>query len=610
MKEHEFADLLGRLDPELVARAEAPVPKHRRPAFWIVPIAAALVILTCTALLAVPFIPRTLDVEYPLTDGTEIDNVWIWYTTSNGRQRREYVRLPENEQNVFLAWAHLNGIDDVVKLESIELSDPDDFESADKYATITVASAISDASDIDVLFASLEKTYARYYGVRKEQLELVITQLQITLEFSHDLQKIPTGVGAGKTIEITVTMTNISDQDIVHIGAESDFVPGAKLTLFPNGQTILPQPHGKTEEIATYRLAPGESKSITYTFQIPYTMPGFQLSSLGNLIYLGYYDLVLFYGEYSYTVNRAVTVSLANLNKSTALEAFYEFSEQLVPDTRKQLISSLSTYTFRDQSVMDDMTVDCMDGQGFFIESGEHELCSYAVRSDYNDWVSADTATFTAKEIPDGWSLPMGITEQDSIVQALSKIGLDEQMIGKILSEQGALKLAGPSIFDSALRFDGNLYLHCTEDHYVIEHSYCKTPEYSDSRRQRAEKYVFLYYNREDLSFESVKYTVRTQDITPITFDSPVVFTQIAGKSCNVTLTEEQTVILQQALFESTWQAVQDPEAPDCLAQAGKMTFSYCSTKGIVYLDGLQMKLYTNDWEKINEMLGCGAPYS
>lgn len=610
MKEHEFADLLGRLDPALVARAEAPVPKHRRPTFWIAAVAAVLVILTCTALLAVPFIPQTLDVEYPLTAGTEINNVWIWYTTSNGRQRREYVRLPENEQNVFLAWAHLNEIDDVVKLESIELADPDDSESAGKYATITVASAISDASDTDALFASLEKTYARYYGVRKEQLELVITQLQITLEFSHDLEKIPTPIGAGKTIEITVTMTNISDQDIVHIGAGSDFVPGAKLMLCPEGQTILPQPYGKTEEIATYRLAPGESKSITYTFQIPYTMPGFQLSSLGTLIYLGYYDLVLFYGEYSYTVNKAVTVSSANLNKTTALEAFYEFSEQLVPDTRRQMVSSLSTYTFRGQSVMADMTVDCMDGQGFFVESGEHEICSYTVSSRYNDWVSVDTVSFTAKEIPDGWTLPVGITDQDSIVQALSKIGLDEQMIGKILSEQGTLKLAGPNIYDSVVRFDGNLDLHCTEDHYVIEHLYFKTPEYSDSRRQRAEKHVFLYYNREDLSFASVKFTVQTQDATLITFDSSVVFTQIAGKGCNVTLTEEQTVILQQALFKGTWQSVQAQATPDCQGQAGKIAFSYSSTEGIVYLDGLQVNLSMSDWEKVNEMLGCKSPYS
>ena len=154
MKEHEFADLLSKLDPELVARAEAPVPRRRKPGFRIALVAAALAILICAALLAVPFIPKTLDVEYPLADGTEINNIWIWYTTKNGRQRREYVRLPENEQNVFLAWAYLNELDGDVKLVSVELADPNDPDNADKYATITVASALSDTSDTDALFAS------------------------------------------------------------------------------------------------------------------------------------------------------------------------------------------------------------------------------------------------------------------------------------------------------------------------------------------------------------------------------------------------------------------------------------------------------------------------
>ena len=608
MKEHEFADLLGKLDPELVARAEAPVPRHRKPSFRIALVAAALAILVCAALLAVPFIPKTLDVEYPLADETEINNIWIWYTTKNGRQKREYVRLPSSSENVFLAWAHLNGLDEDVQLESIELADPADPDNAGKYATITVASALSDTSDTDALFASLQKTYARYYGVQQEQLELVITQLQITLEFSHDLEKIPTPIGAGKTIEITVTMTNISDQDIVHIGAASDFVPLAKLCM--GDSVIYPQSLGGTEEIAAYRLAPGESKSITYTFEIPYAIPLNIPASSGILLYSGECDLVLFYGEYSYTVSRAVLVSSANLGKRTALEAFYEFSEQLVPNTRRQFTTSLSTYTCRGQSVMADMTVDCMDGQGFFVESGEHETCSYTVSSRYNGWVSVDTASFTANEIPDGWTLPMGITEQDDIVQALSKIGLDEQIIGKVLGEQGTLKLAGPSLYDSVLRFDGSLYLHCNQDSFVIEHVYTKTLEHSDSRKQGAEKHVFLYYNREDLSFASVKFTVQTQDATPITFDSSVVFTQIAGKGCNVTLTEEQTVILQQALSDGIWQAGQDPTTADCQGQAGKITFSYNSTKGIAYLDGLQVRLLTPDQEKVNEMLGCKSPYS
>ena len=604
MKEYEFADLLGKLDPELVARAEAPVPRHRKPSFRIALVAAALAILICAALLAVPFIPKTLDVEYPLADETEINNIWIWYTTKNGRQKREYVRLPSSSENVFLAWAHLNEIDEAVKLVSVELADPDDSESAGKYATITVASAISDASDTDALFASLQKTYARYYGVQQEQLEFAFIYLRTTLEFSHDLQRLPIRVGHGRSFEITVTMTNISDQDIVHIGAGSDFVPLAKLCR--GDSVIYPLPLGGTEEIETYRLAPGESKTVTYTFEMPY-------ASTDSLV-SAYYDLVLYWGEYSHTVSKAIMAKFDGLNNRTALEAFYAFSEEYASNTRELFLADLYTYKYRGESVMGSMEETVGDGQGFWVEEGESKnaLFSYSIITRYNDWVSVDDISFSAKALPDGWALPMGITEQDSIFDALSKLGYDEQTINRFLSEQGTIRLAGPQLYDSVLRFDGNLYLHCTADRYVIEHMCGKTPEHTDARIQRADKYVYLYYNREDRSFEGVNISVQTQDATPITFDSPVVFTQIAGKGCNVTLTEEQTAILQQALFEGIWtsnEASSQP-APDCQGKAGKITFSYNSTKGIAYLDGLQVRLLTPDQEKVNEMLGCKSPYS
>ena len=126
MTERKFAQLLSTIDPALIAEAEESVPMRQKPIFrrvLIAAVAAALVLALCSSLLIIPFIPTTLGLDYLTSpsDGTEPAfkerNAWIYYV-ENGKQKREYVRLPGSTENVFMAWKHLNGL-----VENAELLD-------------------------------------------------------------------------------------------------------------------------------------------------------------------------------------------------------------------------------------------------------------------------------------------------------------------------------------------------------------------------------------------------------------------------------------------------------------------------------------------------------
>ena len=109
MNEQKFTDLLGHIDPALIARAEKPVPMRQKPIFrraLIAAVAAMLALTMCASLVVIPFIPTTLGLDYLTSpsDGTETAfkerNAWIYYV-KDGKQKREYVRLPGDTQNVF-----------------------------------------------------------------------------------------------------------------------------------------------------------------------------------------------------------------------------------------------------------------------------------------------------------------------------------------------------------------------------------------------------------------------------------------------------------------------------------------------------------------------------
>ena len=191
MNEQQFTQLLGGIDPDLIARAEAPVSTRKKTGFKLALIAAVLALIVCASLLAIPFIPRTLELDYPTENGDmDFENVWIYYTDHNGRQKREYVRLPYSAQNVFAAWAHMSGLDGEVALHDIQ-------HGTDNSATLTVSTALAQHPASEALLKSLQKTYAAYSGIPEQSISFVFSNYPITLQFSHNLTETPIRVKSG-----------------------------------------------------------------------------------------------------------------------------------------------------------------------------------------------------------------------------------------------------------------------------------------------------------------------------------------------------------------------------------------------------------------------------
>ena len=69
MTEHEFTDLLGGIDPALIARAEARVPVRKKQSFrrTVIVLAAALLVLsTLLSVAAIASFPKTYDLDYEI----------------------------------------------------------------------------------------------------------------------------------------------------------------------------------------------------------------------------------------------------------------------------------------------------------------------------------------------------------------------------------------------------------------------------------------------------------------------------------------------------------------------------------------------------------------
>lgn len=606
MNEQQFTQLLGGIDPALIARAEAPVPMRKKPRFKLILIAAVLALLACTALVITPFIPTTLGIDYITSpiDGTETAfikrNVWIYYTTESGKQKREYVRLPGDDQNVFAAWAHLNGLGEQYKLYSVEYTD--DATLAGRYVIVTCSAALQEHPNAEALRASLQKTFAHSMGIPVNQ---VAVHFSDPLQFSHDLTDTPIRVKSGEPFTVTVTMTNVSDKDIVFKGAESAFVPKAKLRakfLQVSLYEIDPQMHESTGEIAEYRLAPGESKSVTYTFRIPYAEAG--------LTVMTGYDLVVSFGKQSQTFEQVTTVALY-FAASGARSAFENFTLSHTCEDRTELQSIWGSYTYQGENIMDQMQLLCGDGEYFWIEEGDWEYFSYyshGKQMQYG-WLSFYNYSFKAEVLPDGMTLPMGITEQDSILDALIKMGVDEQTALEYLTQQGTIQIAGNTISDmasSSIDFEpkGTIDLVCDTNQSIITCTLKKMIIAGSDPYPHATISFSLVYDRDSQSFLGIRFNVTLPTRPSITFDALPTFTLIGGEKCTITLTQEQADILRNAMTNGTWKSsVQDADY-DCKCMIGDIEIGYASKSGILQVGSFSVQFRLNDWIEVNKMLG------
>ena len=238
MTKRKFAQLLSAIDPALIAEAEESVPMRQKPKFRRAMVAAVASLLAMALLLGaavIPFIPTTLELEYPVENGDmDFKNVWVYYTDENGRQKREYVRLPYSVQNVFAAWAHLSGLDESAQLLGIA---SDEGADADASVIVTLSCVLRDHPDADSLLDSLQKTFAKYYGMPEDNVAFSFSdasefQPESTgLKFSHNLEHSAGIFMVGTVFQITATMTNISDEPLEFEGATTDFVPKAIIRM-------------------------------------------------------------------------------------------------------------------------------------------------------------------------------------------------------------------------------------------------------------------------------------------------------------------------------------------------------------------------------------------
>lgn len=470
MNKDLFTEGLDNVDLDAVERAlriekELERKRARRRRAWIRPvlIAAVLALLAGAVALIVPYIPRTYDLDYSqptVSQGNAFyvkDNVWIYYTTEEGEVKREYVHLPASEENVLLTWKHLNNIGEDVQITctaqtepSIDIYDtlvPQSLQqifqsllnkSKTTSMTVGLSAEITALPNYDALIESLTQTLAKYAGIDISQILVYIEGITTIdpplllsgpLQFWHTVTSTPLYTTAGRTLDITVGMTNVSLENIEYVGSWSAFVPGAVLCS-ENGLRLLPNDYPMTEEYQKYVLAPGESRSITYTFSIPEDAPS------------GAYSLVLGFEKQSVTFEDVVHLirfgEITTVSLSSVYEAFldgYGF-KATDPAAFKSAVQALS---YNDTGLFDIMIradVDWAPGYSGDIYSSDYFEYTHTAYSP-DGVITSHTNTFTAFVLPDGMTLPFAISPDEGLVEALCRcLGMSKEDAQHTLEER------------------------------------------------------------------------------------------------------------------------------------------------------------------------------
>ena len=609
MNEQKFTELLGHIDPALIARAEKPVPMRQKPIFkraLITAVAAMLALTMCASLAVIPFIPTTLGLDYLTSpsDGTEIafkeQNAWIYYV-KDGKQKREYVRLPGDTQNVFMAWKHLNGLGDEVQMLDYQFASdhaqatvvPDTlweylqqaFSPASGTVSVTLSPEITSCENYDTLIKSLTETLAKFAGIDPEQVKIMIDGEQSILagglKFYHSLQD--QLVFAGGQMVITVGMTNVSDYDIEFTGSWTDFAPKAKLradTTIYVEQLLLPLPNDSTTEIAEYRLAPGESREVTYTFDIPENAE------------LGAYDLIVSFGGQEFTFEKAIKVfSYENIikeypNADSVFRAFMDEYGFATLSDKEFRTSTLSNLSYQGKKLFDILLPTPREyPEGFDGTMFTSLFFSYEYLHEIG---VQETMEFTAKALPDGMVLPYGITAEDSLIAALRKTGY---------SLEDATKITQEKINAVFMNLDGSpptLYLTWYDTYCAFEY------EYSGSTSME------IRYSADDLRFECFiiksEFPITTIGLSaPITFDHPK-----DGVTHTATLFTEDQEQLLEILNHGNWQEnTEDDIFAEFHLTVGAKSLRYNATSGTFWNEHFQQVLVLSEGNRrtVNQIL-------
>ncbi len=182
MKRDEFLSLLGETDERHLTLAvdddackRAAYRSFSRKVRGLCVAACAAVIL-CMTVFALPYIPTEYDLDYVEAD-SEYRSVWIYYP-KDGSIERKRVRLPYNNENIFLCFLHLSGIDNEYDGidEFLSQHEGDEFYSALSKTLPDYKTSAPDTTDSDsgqtkpneestVTYDQSEKYYSAYFSV-------------------------------------------------------------------------------------------------------------------------------------------------------------------------------------------------------------------------------------------------------------------------------------------------------------------------------------------------------------------------------------------------------------------------------------------------------------
>ena len=613
INKNQFSDAMSGLDVETVERylrAEqaclASKAKRRRTRIFTALAAAVLALAMLASFAIIPFIPKTYDLNYEFPKHQFANtNTKVFFVTEDGEIQSQRVKLPDTESNVFLTWKHLNTVGDEVQLLGYTEHVEEDANTAvvpnnlweflvmklngsasDGYKTVTatLSPQITSYENYDALIESLIQTIAKYAGVSTEQVKILIDGEGVEivppdgisgrLQFSHSLMGGNAMAVVGGTLDITVTMTNISLDDIEFTGSSSAFVPDATLRL---GNTVIEHeiyPHNEDEVSLT--LAPGESREMTYTFPIP------------EGAVCGEYDLLVTFGDDSFTFEKAVhVVGFGYIYDAST--PFAEFLTQYGFDTAdtekfKAAVRALSLDGIGLLDIMNQADVEWAEGYGGEIWSGDrfHYQCS--IYSPLGVQLFC-TNSFKAKVLPDGMTLPHGITPEDTLAQVLCKMGYTEEQAKKALQERKDIFFVNDLLFAGAtlcVNFDsgsllGNVYADITY-------------EYGDVS-------MTLRYDQNTQSFEELLIEARGLAELQVTFTSY----EFMEYECSLSAQQCSTLAQMLSRARLVYDTVDLICDSTCLING--QGYSYDTNEGLFCGNGQTLTLTDKDREAFNQLL-------
>ena len=590
MKKDLFTDGISHIDVDAVERLlqieqnmQAKKKRQRYARLLLIPAAALIALMVCMTAVIIPFIPKTLDVAYEPVKGLP-ENVWVYYVNDKGTQKRERVNLPGGTQNVFAAWKHLNVVGNEVEIlnYSVETDTTQptvapntlwEFVqqqlalSAQKSVTVTLSAQITSYDNYDALIDSLTQTIAKYVGIDPEQVRILIDGEQIgiagTLQFYHSLQGCDTvAVTAGGKLEITVGMTNVSDQNIEFTGSWSAFAPTAILTM-GNTALITHEDFPMTEEYQKYVLAPGQSREITYTFPIP------------EQAVCGAYDLLVTFGEQDFVFEKVVSVIAFGYIPSDSVLEFQEFLIKygFYTTDPTQFRAAVEKLSYSGLELFDLMTeVDADYAEGY---SGEE----YASRwFSYGYTLQPDHSCnnyFAAMAKPDDMRLPCGITFADSLYNSLCKMGLTdheaEEIIACLETDGGQQIYLGNNALCITLDDNGNYVIRYNFMSGLLSSPY---PAYA----------IEFTYARDTMIMRGFVIKAGNQGFSTDAFTVPITVAPLAYENPDRELNDSdaQTLIDIFLSYNGTWKNGEVDAEFDYLITSKGMVFRYSTRAGVL----------------------------